>query len=160
MYRGARVPTGDYFDDIVNPSHDGGVLGGMGLDDYDRVSRRLTDEGVEIEQLSCRVCGKKANLVVTWEELFYISRNGPGQPVILPKGWRRSEQNMTCYIMVRCNGGRCSDGYYAVHFTPDQANQMLLQAGNSGLITRDQVQRWMEKAQRIAAQQGAGFYNP
>jgi hypothetical protein len=143
MYKGARVPGGDYFDDVLGDNREAGIHKGMGLDDFDRVSEELTPDGVAMSQLSCRACGNHADLEVTWEELFYVANNGPGKPLVLPQGWARSERNMSCYFQVKCP--KCSDGYYAVHFTPDEAKSRLAQAANSGLVTEQQAAAWAQK---------------
>ena len=139
-YQGARIPGGDYFDDVFGDHKSAGIHEGMGLADYDRIQQQLTPTGVMCSQLSCRACGNHADLEVSWEELFYVANNGPGQPLVLPQGWARSEQNMSCYFQHSCP--KCGDGYYAVHFTPDEAKRLLKQAADSGLITRDQAAQW------------------
>jgi hypothetical protein len=143
VHRGPRVDGGDYFDDILGDHKGAGIHEGMGLDDYDRVSEQLTADGIAISQLSCRACGNHADMEVTWEELFYVANNGPGKPLVLPQEWKRSEKNMSCYLQIHCP--KCSDGYYAVHFTPDEAKKRLAQAAESGFITQELAQQWAQK---------------
>jgi hypothetical protein len=150
-YRGSRQETGDYFDDLTgdNNSNDAGILGGSGLAAYDRVQEKLTTEGIEITQLACRRCGNTANMTITWEELFYVSQNGPGRPLVLPQGWFKSDTNLDCFVMYPCPKCGAEEGF-AVHFTPDEAKKRLMQAGNSGLISPTQVQTWASKMQSYA----------
>jgi hypothetical protein len=133
--------------------NDAGILEGMGRTDYDRVTQQITPDGVMVSQLSCRACGRKKNLLISYEELFYVANNGPGKPLILPDGWARSETNMSLYVQLQC--GKCENGVYAVHFTPEDAQNLLRQAEQAQYINRPMVLQWAQKINQYAgARQG------
>ena len=48
VHQGARVPGGDYFDDILGDHRDAGIHQGTGLDDHDRISEQLPADGIII----------------------------------------------------------------------------------------------------------------
>jgi len=148
-WRGAREQNVDYFDDILGDNKNTGVFDGMGIDDYDRVKQEIAPDGVHVG-LNCRVCNKRSRVTVSWEELFYVGSNGGGQPLVLPAGWFKSDENMDCYVQLQC--GRCHNMGFAPHFTPDEARGLIKQAANSGFVTPQQVAQWKQK---IAMYRGA-----
>jgi hypothetical protein len=143
MFKGSREQGVDYFDDVLGNNDDGGILQGLGLNDFDSVRERVAPQGIVIDQASCHRCGHKKNLEITWEELFYVSQNRPGGPLMLPEGWSRSDQNMTCYIQLKCP--KCSEAGFAVHYTPDEARNRLRQAADSGFVNEPMAQQWAQK---------------
>lgn len=150
-WRGAREQNVDYFDDILGDHKNAGVFDGMGIDDYDRVQQSIGPEGVKV-RMNCRSCNNTMNVLLTWEELYYVGSNGGGKPLVLPAGWFKSEENMDCYVRLPC--GKCGKdhGGFAPHFTPDEARGLIQQAANSGFITPQQVAQWKQK---IAMYRGA-----
>ncbi len=147
QHQGSRIAGADYFDDYAE--NDAGILKGMGLNDYDRVTQTVTEDGVLVTQLSCRGCGRKRNLTISWEEMFYVANNGPGKPLILPDGWARSDENMDLYVQMPCSCGNVN-GFYAVHFSPDEARKLLAQAAESGLVNQQMVAQWAAQINRVA----------
>lgn len=154
MYRGPRDPRADYFDDYLTPRNDGGVLGGLGLADFDRVSQQVVPEGAQLTQLSCNQCGKKTNMLLDWHELFIVGCNGPGRPLLLPEGWGRSEANADCYCQVKCSN--CPQGVYAPHFTPEEARNLVHEGLRNGHIQKPQLQQWENEARMYAARMSGG----
>jgi hypothetical protein len=143
MYRGAREQGVDYFDDVLGNNQEAGVLGGAGLDFQDRVTEKITPEGVVIEQLCCRQCGRQRNMTIPYQELYFVAHNGPGKPLILPQGWFRSEVNMTCYVAVPCGACGAPEGY-AVHYAPEEAAKLVGQAQRSGFIPPQTMAQWQQ----------------
>jgi hypothetical protein len=148
-FRGAREQSVDYFDDILGNNRDAGVFQGLGIDDYDRVQQQIAAEGVTVG-MNCRSCNKRSTVTVTWEELYYVGANGGGQPLVLPAGWSKSDENLDCYVQLQC--GRCHNMGFAPHFTPDEARALIQQAANSGFVNPQQVAAWKQK---IAMYRGA-----
>jgi len=143
MYKGSREQGVDYFDDVLGNNDEAGILKGQGLADFDSVKEQITPEGVAVSQLSCHSCGTKKNITISWEELFYVSQNRPGGPLMLPEGWSRSERNMSCYIQMKCP--KCGEAGFAVHYTPDEARNRLRQASDAGFIDQAMVTEWAQK---------------
>jgi hypothetical protein len=153
MYKGAREPGVDYFDDVLGNNDQAGILSGGGLEDYDRMLEKISKDGVAIE-MNCRLCGKRAVVTLDWFELFVCGTNGAGAPLLLPKGWQYSQNNATMYCAIRC--GRCADGYYAPHVNPEEARKYVNAAVSRGMIPAQAVAQWKQSVD-MHRQQGAQF---
>lgn len=145
VWRGARERGVDYFDDIMGENVDHGMFTGMGSADHDRVQQKISKGGVSI-LMNCRFCGKRAEVEIPWEELFYVGANGPGKPLVTPEGWFKSDTNLDLYTLMRCEYGKCGgERGYAPHFTPDEARSLVGQAVASGFISQQQLAQWNHK---------------
>lgn len=145
-YRGAREAGVDYFDDVLGDNKTAGVFQGMGINDYDRMDQSINPDGVTV-RMNCRACNKRGDVTVSWEELYYVGSNGGGQPLVLPQGWSKSDENLDCYVRLPCGRCREAHGGFAPHFTPDEAKSLIQQAANSGFINQQQVGTWQRKIQ-------------
>lgn len=153
MYKGPREEGVDYFDDVLGDNDQAGVLEGGGLKDYDRMREQITPEGVSIE-MQCRLCGKRATVTMEWFELFVCGTNDAGMPLLMPRGWQYSQNNNTLYCAIKCRN--CSEGYYAVHVTPDEARKYVNSAASRGFVNQGHAQQW--KAATDMARQGGAAY--
>jgi hypothetical protein len=153
MYKGPREEGVDYFDDVLGDNEEAGVLEGGGLRDYDRVREKISPEGLNAE-MQCRLCGKRASVTLEWLELFVCGSNGPGQPLIMPKGWQYSQNNGTMFCAIRC--GKCSDGGYYPHVTPDEARRYVNAAVARGFVSQQALQQWKAGVD-MARQSGAQY---
>lgn len=153
MHKGSRIENADYFDDILGDNNPNavGVFQGMGMTDFENIKQKIGPEGV-ILNMNCRHCNWPTVVTVEWEELYYIGLNGPGKPLVLPRGWVRSDQNMDCYVQLQC--GRCHNAGLNPHFSPDEARQLVNQAVQSGFITKQTAQAWQQKAAMYARAAG------
>jgi len=148
LHRGARVEGADYFDDHgTGSSNEGGVFKGLGHDNFESVHEELQQEGLAL-RYPCHVCGQDMPLVVDWEELFVIGTNGPNVAPLLPQGWVYSANNAACYPgqVQGLNCRKCSSPP-GVMLTPDECREYVNQALGQGLIDRNQLAQWQQKAQ-------------
>jgi len=146
MFRGSREQGVDYFDDFFDA--DGGqaghgILKGGGMAGYENLTERLSGQGLEIK-MPCRKCGKDAVLTLDFEELFVCGANGPGEKLLLPKGWHYSQNNGAMYPALRCGGCGAEEGY-CPQLTPDECRRHVNAAVNRALISPDQVGQWKHK---------------
>ena len=145
-YKGSRVEGGEYFDDLLGDNDSAGIYQGMGLANFESVKERITPGG-PANKLQCRLCGNEVILTPEWEEIYYVSQNGPHQPaIVLPQGWQRSEVNYDCFNEVACP--KCGGKGLAIHYDPEDARRLVKQAIQMGFINPQQEQQWR---QRIAA---------
>ena len=154
-FKGKREPGAEYFDDVIDRSGVGGmgqagVLGGIGLDDYDGVQEKVQQDGVEIT-INCRFCNSKRGIVLEWPELFQVGMNGPGFPPLLPQGWQFSQNNGTAVFIHRCPGCSQPQGL-AVHMTPDEARRHIESAVAAGLVAPQQVAAWRQQIAQLRQQ--------
>lgn len=146
MFRGAREPNVDYFDEFFeadnNPAGQG-ILKGGGLGQYENLREAMSPEGLNIK-MACRKCGKDHMVTLEWEELFVCGANSPDSGLLLPSGWRYSENNGSLYPELRCS--KCgADEALCPHVTPDECRRHVNAALSRGFIDPRAVQMWKQK---------------
>lgn len=120
----------------------GGILDSHGLRDYEGIETAVIPEGAGVI-LNCRSCNKKRRVVVEWPELVVLAENGPGARPLLPQGWVFSQNNLDAYVQLRCGG--CGQPGFAVHMTPQEAQQHVKSGLAAGLIQPQLVQGIQQK---------------
>jgi hypothetical protein len=154
LYRGARVAGADYFDDLNQEGQENpGIFKGGGLSGYEGVSEYLGPEGIEVK-MQCRQCGRECIVTLEWEELFVCGSNGPGLSLLLPNGWRYSENNGTMYSANQCRCG-AKEGF-CPHVTPDECRRHVQAAIARGLVSRQQALAWKAKVDQYRGGGGGG----
>jgi hypothetical protein len=153
-YKGKRIGDAEYFDDILSSGGVGGlgnagILGGMGLDDYDSVRERVEAEGLFV-QLNCRFCNRERAITVEWPELYQIGSNAPGLPVLMPQGWRFSPNNGTAFLAHGCPA--CGQPGLTLHMTPDEARRHVENAVQATLIPPQAIASWRQHIAALRSQ--------
>lgn len=132
---GVRSEGADYFDDVLEAEENagsGGILDSAGLRDYDNIKTSVEQAGLKV-RMNCRNCNDTRNVYLEWMELMQIAGNSQGAPIVLPAGWRFSQNNHTTYQPLPCP--RCGKPEsFSVHITPDDARKHVQQGIDAGFI--------------------------
>jgi hypothetical protein len=154
MYKGKRIGDAEYFDDILNNGGVGGlgnagILGGMGLDDYDSVREKIEVDGLLV-QINCRFCNRERAITVEWPEMYQIGSNAPGLPVLMPRGWQFSPNNGTAFLAQRCPA--CGQPGLTLHMTPDEARRHVEHAVHATIIPPQAIASWRQHIEALRSQ--------
>lgn len=143
----------DAFDDVLSGEagvqEGGGILDSQGLRDYEGIETRLEGpspphhQGGVAVTLNCRHCNKKRKVILEWPEIIVVADNGPGKRPLLPQGWKFSQNNLDAYVMLPCPS--CGQPGFAIHMTPEEAQQHVRSGVNSGLLNPQAVQQLQQQ---------------
>lgn len=164
LHRGGRTAGADYFHDfdVAGEREQGGIFGGsLGASEYENIKQGVDPQNGLGVEMSCRACGNRVAIWISWEELYVIGSNGPGVAPVLPPGYAYSENNQTAYpnnIHCPSCGRKDVQGegteVIAPHLTPQEAAERVKEAVSQGWIAPQQIEVWKQNLRVSRARVG------
>jgi hypothetical protein len=138
----------DDFNDIDLTAFGTGALGGVGADDHFASRQSSVPEGVRFE-IVCDTCGQRQHVIVSWDELIFVSQGQPppGTPHSPP--WAYSQRHGALHPNIPCCS--CQRRDTLVMLTPDEAMRHLRAGTQAQYVTPAYVANAIRQVQGMAS---------
>lgn len=140
----------DHFADLDLASLGMGALAGAGAEDHYASRTSYRPDAVKFE-IVCDPCGQRQEVLVSWDELIFVSLGvpPPGNPQSPP--WVYSARYGALHPNVRCC--KCGLAETLVMLTPDEAERHL----RAGMHAQYIAPGYVSNAKDVVRRMGAGY---